>query len=162
VRLGAEIAVFYTIAGAVLCWACAEASRSRSLWTAGAILALVHSIAAFVVFYDGSHDTARLQTMWQTEALTGLSFGGGIYVNYAFLLVWLGDAAWWWTSPLTHAMRAPALSWAIRGFLLFIILNGAVVFADGWARVVGIVSISIALFGMWTRRVRLRSAHRAA
>jgi hypothetical protein len=33
------------------------------------------------------------------------------------------------------------LSTAVRGFIFFIVLNGAVVFADGWARLIGIAAV---------------------
>jgi hypothetical protein len=43
------------------------------------------------------------------------------------------------------------VSVTIRGFIFFIILNGAVVFADGLARIVGIVAVSIVAV-TWFRR----------
>jgi len=152
--LAVEIAVFYTITAAVLCWAVAEALASRVFWTAGALLALLHSAAAFVVFYEGSHETARAETMRQTAELTGLEFSGGIYVNYLFLLVWLADAAWWWVAPASYKARPRALALAVRGFIFFVIVNGAVVFADGWARVVGLVALILAGSGTLHRRRR--------
>jgi hypothetical protein len=159
--LGVEIAVFYTIAAAVLCWAVAEALASRVFWTSGALLALVHSVAAFVWFYGGSHDTARIETTRQTAALTGVDFSGGIYLNYLFLIVWLGDAAWWWVAPTSYRARPRALGLAVRGFIFFVIVNGAVVFADGGARVVGFVALILAGFGTfhrWRRSAKATSA----
>lgn len=151
-----DIAVFYTISAAVLCWAAGEAYRSRVFWSAGALLALLHSMAAFVLVYDGSHDTARAETTRQTAALTGVEFSGGIYVNYLFLIVWLGDAAWWWLAPGSYRARPRVLELVIRGFILFIIVNGAVVFADGWARVVGLVALGLAAAGTWRRHKHSR------
>jgi hypothetical protein len=156
--LAAEIAVFYTIAAAVLCWGLGEARRSRVFWTSGALLALIHSVAAFITFYGGSHHTARLETMRQTAALTGIEFSGGIYLNYLFLAVWLGDAAWWWIAPHTYRSRPRAVSFALRGFIVFIIVNGAIVFADGWARVVGLVALIVAAAGTWRRHVAAADA----
>jgi hypothetical protein len=153
-----EIAVFATISAAVLCWALGEALQSRAFWTSGALLALIHSVAAFVVFYGGSHETARVETMRQTAALTGIEFSGGIYLNYVFLVVWLADAAWWWVAPVSYRARARAVSFAIRAFIVFIIVNGAVVFADGWARIVGLVALLVAAAGTWHRRTGPGSA----
>ena len=148
--------VFLTISAAVLCWAAGETLRARVWWTTGAVLALIHSAAAFGVYYHWSHETARLATTEQTAALTGIRFSGGIYVNYAFLAVWLADAAWWWMSPRGYERRAPIVSMLVRGFIFFIIVNGAVVFADGWARVVGIVAASAVVLSWlqkpWWRR----------
>jgi hypothetical protein len=144
--------VFVTISAAVMCWAAGEVLRSRAWWTAGAALALIHSVAAFGAFYQWSHDTARVSTAEQTAAVTGIPFSGGIYVNYAFLAVWLGDAAWWWMSPQGYDRRPPLISFAVRGFIFFIIVNGAVVFADGWARIVGLVS-SAAVVITWSAKL---------
>jgi hypothetical protein len=148
----AELVVFVTVAAAVVCWSAAEVSRSRALWTAGASLMVVHAAAAFGVFYDWSHATARDATMRQTATLTGLEFAGGIYVNYLFLAVWVMDAAWWWLSKPSYESRPRWLAIASRGFIFFIMLNGAVVFADGWARVLGTAAVSAALIGAWQHR----------
>jgi len=146
-----EGAVFVAIAAAVVSWAAAECLHARLAWTLGALLALVHAILAFGVFYGWSHETARVSTMRQTEALTGIAFPGGIYVNYLFLLVWIGDATWWWWSPRSHERRPRAVAVAVHGFIFFIMVNGAVVFADGLARVVGVAAVS-AVVVAWLRR----------
>ena len=148
----AESAVFVTIAGAVLAWAAAEVRRSRAAWTVGALLALVHALFAFGVFYAWSHERARVSTMRQTAALTGVTFAAGIYINYLFLLIWLGDAGWWWLSPRSYAMRPRAVTLAVHGFIFFIMVNGAVVFADGVARIVGVASTSAVIIN-WLRRL---------
>ena len=153
----AYLAVFASVAAAVVCWAAGETRQSRAWWTAGAVLALLHAVAAFAVFYGWSHDAARRLTARQAAALTGVEFDGAIYVNYLFLLVWLADAAWWWASPRSYARRAPLLSSFIRGFIFFIIVNGAVIFADGLARLVGSASVAAVLLA-WTLRY-LRSRH---
>ena len=147
----AEAAVFASIAGAVTCWAVSEALESRTAWTLGALLALGHALLAFAVFYGWSHEQARASTMRQTEALTGLRFAGGIYVNYLFLLVWLGDALWWWVSPRSRATRARAVTLAVHGFIFFIMVNGAVMFADGLARLLGGTAVAVVAMA-WLRR----------
>jgi hypothetical protein len=157
-----DLAVFASIAAGVVCWALGEALRSRIFWTAGAILTLIHSIAAFGVFYGWSHETARRLTTQQTAALTGVEFGGGIYVNYLFLVVWLADSTWWWMSPRSYERRPRALSWLIRGFIFFIIVNGAVIFADGWARIVGLASTSLVLASWFLKRWSRRGASTTA
>jgi hypothetical protein len=81
--------------------------------------------------------------MQQTEALTGLRWGGGLYINYLFLFVWAGDALWWWVSPRTYQRRPAPISWLVRGFLFFMFFNGAIVFADGWMRVLGMIAVGI-------------------
>lgn len=147
-----QVLVFATISASVVCWAAGEVLRSRAWWTAGAILAGIHSLAAFGMLLGWSHERARVSTAEQTAAVTGIDFSGGIYVNYLFLAVWLGDAAWWWVSPVSYARRAPVLDLAIRGFIFFIIVNGAVIFADGWARVVGLVATSAVVIAWLVKR----------
>lgn len=148
-----NVLVFGSIAAGLVCWALGEARRSRTWWTAGAILTLVHSVAAFGHFYGWSDDTARRLTARQTAAVTGVDFSGGIYVNYLFLLVWLTDAAWWWASPSTYARRSRLVAWITRGFIFFVIVNGAVIFADGFARLIGALSVAAVVLA-WTSRQR--------
>jgi hypothetical protein len=144
--------VFGSIALAVILWAAAEILCSRALWTAAAALTLLHSAAAFQTFYGGSHAVARQETARQTAAVTGIEFTGGIYINYLLLAVWAGDAAWWWMSPAGYGRRPRWLSAAIRGFIFFIILNGALIFADGWARIVVATAISSVVIAWFLKR----------
>lgn len=147
-----ELVVFGTISAAVVCWAVAEALVSRALWFSGAVLALIHSATAFATFYEGQHEIARRETARQTAALTGIDFAGGIYMNYLFLAVWIADASWWLSSPRSYARRPRLVSMAVRGFIFFIVINGAVVFADGWARIVGAASVMLVLTAWFLRR----------
>jgi hypothetical protein len=71
-------------------------------------------------------------------------------VNYAFLAAWAGDAAWWWARPEGYAARPRVVDLALRGFLLFIFVNGAITFAAGAVRVAGVLSL-LALGLAWHR-----------
>ena len=153
-----EVVVFVSVAAAVILWALAEVFVSRALWTAALLLMMVHAVAAFVEFYAGSHAVAQTATMRQTAALTGIEFAGGIYINYLFLAVWSGDVAWWWLAPRSYAVRPRWVSWTIRGFIVFIIVNGAVVFADGGARVIGVAAVASVVLGAWPRTDRSAAA----
>ncbi len=161
-----EILVFGAVAGAVLMWAAAEWMRPRRvpgggqpnasrvrvwrwLWTASATLMLVHSLAAFGAFYNWSHATARLATARQTEAAIGIPAGVGLYVNYALLAIFSADVLWSWLRPDRYQRRSPVLDAFIRGFIFFMFLNGAVVFADGLMRIVGIVAVLAVVFSCY-------------
>jgi hypothetical protein len=113
----------------------------RQLWTVAVLLALVHAVAAFGAVYGWSHQTALLATARQTALQTGLAWGGGLYVNYLFLIVWATDAAWWWVSPASYLARDARLERARLAWFTFMFVNGAIVFAGGIARVVGIVAV---------------------
>jgi hypothetical protein len=157
-----ELAVFATIAGAVASWAASECwtlqrgvSRDngpRILWTVGAVLMLAHSIAAFALFYNWSHVAAVTATARQTHAITGVSSGAGIFVNYAFVTMWIADAAWWWLKPAAYHARPRAMAHGLRAWFLFMFLNGAIVFADGLMRVLGIACVA-AVAAAWYRSV---------
>jgi hypothetical protein len=153
----AEFVVFASISVSVLCWAVGEGMRSRGAWMAGALLALTHSIAAFAAFYQWSHATAERLTTEQAVRLTGATFTGGIYVNYLFLAVWLGDAAWWSIRPAAYETRPRAVSFAIRAFIFVIVVNGAIVFADGMARAVGIAGVAFVILARVRERTQRRS-----
>jgi len=118
------------------------------------MLMAIHSTTAFYLFYGGSHAIARELTMRQTAALTGIDFPGGIYVNYAFLAIWTADAAWRIFAPRSYARRPRALTLAVHGFIFFIMVNGAVVFADGWARILGAVAVSAVVLAWAARHVQ--------
>ena len=135
-----------TIAIATIAYAAAEWLRvrrspawrsARALWTIGALSLAVHALAAFHYRYAWSHTQAIQATAAETAAVTGLDSGAGLYVNYAFLSLWIADAAWWWLAPASYAARRRALSLTVSAIFLFMVLNGAVVFAQGAMRWLG-------------------------
>jgi hypothetical protein len=157
-----ELAVFATIAGAVASWAASECwtlrrrvgsdSGPRILWMIGALLMLAHSIAAFGVFYNWSHEAGVAATARQTHAMTGVASGAGIFVNYAFVGIWLADAAWRWFNPASYRTRPRTVSHGLRAWFVFMFLNGAIVFADGLMRILGIACVT-AVAAAWYRSV---------
>jgi hypothetical protein len=64
---------------------------ARASWTAGITLALVHVFLAFDLVYAWNHEAAVEATVRQAADRFGMGWRGGIYVNYIFLAVWLGD-----------------------------------------------------------------------
>lgn len=154
-----------TILLSLLAWAAGEWARGanggvtragRAAWTVGAMAALGHAAAAFHFRHGWSQQTALVETARQTAALTGLDWGGGLYVNYLFLAVWTADAGWWWLTPETFDARPKALDRTLRAFFLFMFLNGAVVFAKGPTRFVGTAAVLAVLLAWY----RARSARR--
>jgi hypothetical protein len=148
-----------TIWLSLLAWVAAEWARcssrgataaGRSAWIVGALAAVGHSAAAFHFRHAWSHTAAFVETARQTAAVTGLDWGGGLYVNYLFLAVWTADAAWWWVSPATFDRRPRALDRVVRAFILFMFLNGAVVFAK-WPMVAVGTAAVLAVLAAWYR-----------
>lgn len=122
------------------------------LWTAAAALCILHAALAFHVRHDWSHEAAVRQTAAQTAALTGLDWGGGVFVNYAFLALWAADIAWLWGSPTSYLRRPAVVNGLVSAFFLFVIFNGAVVFAGGPARVVGVAATAAVVWAWWRGR----------
>lgn len=130
--------------------------RARLAWTAGCLLYLAHVCAAFQYFHDWSHAAAYAETARQTTELFGIEWGGGLFFNYVFTLVWVADAIWWWRGVAEYAQRPRWVSAAIHVFLAFMFFNGAVVFASGFSRWVGAAAIPALLLLRWmSRRVAI-------
>jgi len=147
----------------LLAWMTGEARRTGSVsssvrgrwaWTLGVLALLAHTAVAFHLRHDWSHGAAQAETARQTRAVTGLDWGGGLFVNYALLLVWATDAVWWWLSPVAFGRRSPAIDLAVRGFLLFMFVNGAIVFVPGPMRVLGALAVSVVLAAWYRRTAR--------
>ena len=113
-------------------------SPARLLWTAGCLLFVLHVAAAFHYFHGWSHRHAYHETAKQTGELVGTDWGGGLYLNYLFTIVWAADATWWWGGGLgRYVRRPPWVDFSIHGFMSFMALNATVVFERGPTRWVG-------------------------
>lgn len=125
-----------------------RAPVARGLNTAGCAALLAHVAAAFHFHHGWSHAAAYADTARQTEALTGWNWGGGLFVNHLFALLWLAEVAWRWAGPESHRRRPRWLDEFVRGWFLFMIFNGAVVFVRGAARWYGL-ALCLGLAGCW-------------
>lgn len=131
-----------------------SASRRVSRWlsTVGLLFATAHVAAAFHHYHGWSHASAHDAVLRETRELTGLAFGGGIYFNYAFLVVWLVDVVWQWLSLPGYYRRPRWIAWTLHGYLLLIAINGAIVFEAGMTRVAGIL-VGLSLVALAVRRL---------
>jgi hypothetical protein len=132
-------------------------ARHRDAWPAARWLNsfacaafLAHVAFAFHFYHAWSHSAALADTARQTAELIGWNWGGGLYLNYLFALVWLGEVVWSWAQPNGYRQRLMWLTWTVRGFFLFMIFNGAVVFVPGAPRWFGAV-LCLSLAGCWWR-----------
>lgn len=150
----ATLSVRGTMLVATLAWAAGEVlmrrspsddRRARWAWSLGVALALVHAALAFHFAYAWSHAVAAQATMQQAADSFGWGWSGGIYVNYAFLFFWLMDVIWWWAKPASHGTRSGRLETVRLVVFVFMFVNGAIVFASGVGRVVGIASVAVVL-----------------
>lgn len=111
---------------------------ARWFWTGGLIAYLAHVVCAFHFYHDWSHNAAYAATAEETEEGFGLHWGGGLYLNYLFSLVWVLDAVWWWINPERYRARSRPSRFAIHGFMVFMAFQAVVVFEAGVVRWVGI------------------------
>ena len=137
-------------------WTGGERGRTPAKWAwwayaAGAALCVVHIVVAMAVAHGWSHASAVEATARQTAAVYGLDWGGGVFVNYLFVAVWLLEA-WRWRSR-GPGRRVDAITWAARILFLIVIVNGAVVFASSARRIAGAAIVAVLLW-IYFRRGR--------
>ena len=137
--------------------------RARWLNAVGCGFFLVHVACAFHFHHHWSHAEALAETARQTAELVGWDWSGGLFFNYAFTLLWLGEVIWSWADPMSHAMERRWMTWSVRGFFLFMMVNGAVVFVPGRMRWFGLF-LCLTLTACWLltgmpagNRIRSRS-----
>ena len=164
-----ELALRATIWLSVLAWASSEVLRragadrrdaARAFYAAGAILLIAHTAVAFQSHHGWSHAAAFDATAARSAAVTGFTSGAGLYLNYLMIGIWTADAGWWWLRPRTYLSRSRAIDISIFAFLVFMFVNGAIVFAAGPMRVAGAAAVAAALAARMAlpapRRVRGR------
>ena len=118
----------------------------RALWALGCVLCVIHIALAFHLGHGWSHAVA-----WEHTREVG-GYGDGIFVNYAFALVWLLDAMWALVAFGSYQTRPGWLNGTIHGFLAFVVFNAAVVFGSWQMRVLFVCAFLISLvFVLWAR-----------
>ena len=116
------------------------------VWATAAAFQLLHVAIAFHSAHGWSHAAA----FEHTRKIGG--FGEGVFVNYAFTLLWCVDAIWLCCDFENYRHRPRWLSWAIHGFMAFIVFNAAVVFGSWTARGVFAIGTAIVWYAMSARR----------
>lgn len=89
--------------------------------------------------------------MEQTAKLTGVPYGGGLYWNYVFTVIWVADAGWWGMNPDSYRVRPRWLDASVHSFLAFLFFNATVVFGNGpirWAAIFVLAAFVV----LWIRR----------
>jgi hypothetical protein len=115
------------------------------MWSAAFALMIVHVAAAFHFAHHWSHQSAYDETARQTAEAFGVNWGGGVFANYALLIVWAVEVVNWWRGRLSTAAQV---------FLAFMWFNGAVVFGHGWIRWFGVVVFLFLGATQWITRKR--------
>jgi hypothetical protein len=124
-------------------------SAARLVWSVACGSLIAHFISAFHFYHGWSHAVAYGDTARQTAEVFGFNWGGGLFINYALLIAWIVDLAWWWRSGLDSYRKRPWPLLALwHTLLIFIIFNATVVFGDGTVRWLGL-AISLLLMLTW-------------
>lgn len=122
--------------------------RALVVYGAGAVLLAVHIAAVFAWHHDWSHARAVEATARETSRVFGLDWGGGVWVNYAFLAAWIADALRRTRGRVTAGQPVGTAGWAVRAAAFVVIVNGAIVFVP-WPRNLIGVAIVLALVVAW-------------
>jgi hypothetical protein len=179
-RMLGALLTSWTIRAALVCYAIylaltlttSRPKLARATWTTGCGLFIVHVACAFHFYHHWSHQAAWLKTADETRLILGVAFGDGIYFSYLFLVLWVADVVWLWfvetlpthgslhlrsarsatgvPPPVSTGSGTPSWRLAVHGFLLFIAVNGAIIFEAGATRIVGIpVVLGLAGLAVW-------------
>jgi hypothetical protein len=121
------------------------------LWLGGSVAMFVHVSLAFQYYHQWSHTDAVVETARQTKVLTGINWGGGVWLNYLFSIVWMSDALWRVFRPLTYAARPIWLNRSVHVFLAFMWFNATVVFGSIAIQLAGIGLFVCVAVRFWMR-----------
>lgn len=136
-------------------------SSARLIWTLGCVALLAHVAGAFHFYHQWSHGAAYRDTARQTYEMFGINSGGGLFINYALLVMWILDVLWWWAGGLdTYRRRSWLLAVTWHGFLVFMFFNATVVFGDGLVRWFGLC-VCLSLSVVWWMALRRSPGKRA-
>ena len=133
---------------------------ARGQWAAGlflfgAMACTAHVVATMYVHHGWDYARAWQFTAEQTQSVYGVSWGGGLWINFLFLGAWAAEAEWWMRHPQQVFAAVSRARWALRAFYALIIVNGAVIFTSGPARVAGVLLTALLLW-FWLRRILQR------
>ena len=112
---------------------------ARWLWTCGCAIFLLHVAAAFHWMHQWSHSAAYEHVLARTTEMTGFGTGIGLYVNYAFAVLWVVDTAIWWRD-LRWPDRAVAY-YSVQLVFAFLMFQATAVFGPAFWRPIAIAVI---------------------
>jgi hypothetical protein len=119
---------------------------ARWWWTMGCLSFVLHVIAAFHFEHHWSHAAAYEATSRRTAEMTGWNSGLGLYINEAFLVLWMSDTFFWWRD--LYWPRHRRIYWSIQSVFAFLMLQATAIFGPPfWIPVVAVVILFLSLRG---------------
>ena len=130
-------------------------ARARWAWTAGCAALVAHIICALHYYHTWSQESAYRETARQTAEVTGSDWGGGLYINYVFISMWIADVVWWWRGLDVYRRRHWLITALWQGIFVFMLFNATIVFKTGLTRWLGVgLYMSLLAFWLWSIRSR--------
>jgi hypothetical protein len=126
------------------------------------VLSVAHVVCAFAFFHEWSHRQAYAHTAAQTHDVVGWDWGGGLYFNYLFTVVWIADVTAWWCCDEPSGASTRPVQTAVHVFLAFMLFNATVVFGPWFWKWIG---AAVGLFLMllrWHRRRRFQTGQNSS
>lgn len=112
----------------------ADSRLVRWCWTLGFVALVGHFLTAYA-HLGWSHGAVLAHTARETERVIGWRFSGGVWGNYLFALCWGLETVRQWRRD-DRLVRTSVWTYCLHGYLLLVVVNGAIVFAKGPVRAV--------------------------
>lgn len=126
----ARISVMLYAAAVIRCFGTSSRTGWQYLWTGSWLMCVVHVLCAFQFEHYWSHAAALKHTAVMTHRVTGLQWGGGLYINYLFLTVWMIHAVTCLRKAKSDSEASPGYWFhAVAAFMMF---NATAVFGPVW------------------------------
>ena len=123
-------------------------TTGRRWWSIGCAAFLLHVIAAFHFIHHWSHAAAFEATARRTAEMTGWNSGFGVYINEAFLVLWLTDTFFWWQDLSWPRHRR--IYWAVQSVFAFLMLQATAIFGPPFWIPVVVLVIAFLWLRPWT------------
>jgi len=127
------------------------ASLTKWVWAGACDFYFLHIFAAFHFQHHWSHTAAVRHVAEQSQQLIGKPVEAGIWLNYALLITWAVDAGWLIVDEVGFLKRNKIISWAIHGFIIFMFINGAIIFAPDVVRWPSLAAFIFLAWSFWRR-----------
>jgi hypothetical protein len=123
------------------------------------ILAVLAYIVHVAVAFHFAHHWKHANAFHHVEVTSG--FGPGIFVSYAFTVLWAVDAACLWWKPNRYLSRSTWLQVSIHLLIAFIMFQATVVFGHGVGRVGSAAVFAVLVLALlWKMKLASRERQR--